>query len=358
MLALPTSGGTRMQEGTTAFLQMVAIAAAVIDHKAAKLPYLVYLRHPTTGGVYASWGSLGHLTIAEPGALIGFLGPRVYEALYDRRSPRACSRPKTFTNMGSSTRCANPASSPASWPGRWTSSSSRRARRASRRHPGPQRATCLPGSRCWRRGIRSGRVSGNCSPARRSFRCTARARARSTRADGGTCPFRGHVVRAARPGSSGSGTGTHRTGGAAPGSPRHAIGVGAGPAAGLHHRYARWRIVKGGRRRRHRTGNRQLHRGHDHAGRADGVGVARTGYGRRRAGPLPRGSHTAAAHGWLSPLPPEGASAILHHTTQQAADMAARQGVRAATFSPSVRSTASSANIRTPEANPRSSAPG
>src|SRR6201999_1720054 len=81
LLVLPTSGGTRMQEGTTAFLQMVRITAAVADHKAARLPYLVYLRHPTTGGVFASWGSLGHVTLAEPGAMIGFLGPRVYEAL-------------------------------------------------------------------------------------------------------------------------------------------------------------------------------------------------------------------------------------------------------------------------------------
>ncbi|MDV3125165.1 acetyl-CoA carboxylase carboxyltransferase subunit alpha/beta [Mycobacterium sp. 21AC1] len=85
VLVLPTSGGTRMQEGATAFLQMVRITAAINEHKAARLPYLVYLRHPTTGGVFASWGSLGHLTFAEPGALIGFLGPRVYEALY--RSP-------------------------------------------------------------------------------------------------------------------------------------------------------------------------------------------------------------------------------------------------------------------------------
>jgi acyl-CoA carboxylase subunit beta len=81
LLALPTSGGTRMQEGTTAFLQMVRITAAVTDHKATGLPYLVHLRHPTTGGVFASWGSLGHVTLAEPGALVGFLGPRVYEAL-------------------------------------------------------------------------------------------------------------------------------------------------------------------------------------------------------------------------------------------------------------------------------------
>ncbi|KAA0021276.1 carboxyl transferase domain-containing protein [Antrihabitans cavernicola] len=87
LLASPTSGGTRMQEGTLAFLQMVKIAAAVHTHKAAHLPYLVYLRNPTMGGVFASWGSLGHITIAEPGALIGFLGPRVYQALYDEPFP-------------------------------------------------------------------------------------------------------------------------------------------------------------------------------------------------------------------------------------------------------------------------------
>ncbi|MFS3127443.1 carboxyl transferase domain-containing protein [Nocardioides sp. Bht2] len=87
LLAAPTSGGTRMQEGTPAFVQMVRISAAVARHKAAGLPYLVYLRHPTTGGVMASWGSLGHVTVAEPGALTGFLGPRVYEALYGKEFP-------------------------------------------------------------------------------------------------------------------------------------------------------------------------------------------------------------------------------------------------------------------------------
>jgi acetyl-CoA carboxylase carboxyl transferase subunit beta len=76
-----------MQEGTVAFLQMVKITAAVTQHKNAHLPYLVYLRHPTTGGVFASWGSLGHITAAQPGALIGFLGPRVYEQLYGEPVP-------------------------------------------------------------------------------------------------------------------------------------------------------------------------------------------------------------------------------------------------------------------------------
>ena len=87
LVAAPTSGGTRMQEGTVAFLQMVKITAAIETHRRARLPYLVYLRHPTTGGVFASWGSRGHLTAAEPGALIGFLGPRVYEALHGEAFP-------------------------------------------------------------------------------------------------------------------------------------------------------------------------------------------------------------------------------------------------------------------------------
>ncbi|MCU1604406.1 MAG: accD, partial [Modestobacter sp.] len=87
LLASPVSGGTRMQEGTVAFLQMIGITAAIARHKEAGLAYLVYLRGPTFGGVLASWGSLGHVTIAEPGAAIGFLGPRVYEALYGEPFP-------------------------------------------------------------------------------------------------------------------------------------------------------------------------------------------------------------------------------------------------------------------------------
>ncbi len=87
LLASPVSGGTRMQEGTKAFLQMAGITAAINRHKADGLAYLVYLRGPTFGGVLASWGSLGHVTIAEPGAAIGFLGPRVYQAIYRQPFP-------------------------------------------------------------------------------------------------------------------------------------------------------------------------------------------------------------------------------------------------------------------------------
>ena len=100
ILASPTSGGTRMQEGTIAFLQMVKISAAVAGHKSAGLPYLVYLRHPTTGGVFASWGSLGHVSVAEPGALIGFLGPRVFEALYDAPFPEGVQVSENLAERG------------------------------------------------------------------------------------------------------------------------------------------------------------------------------------------------------------------------------------------------------------------
>lgn len=87
VLASPASGGTRMQEGTPAFVAMVRICAAVRAHKQASLPYLVYLRDPTTGGAMASWGTLGHITVAQPGALLGFLGPRVYETIYHEPFP-------------------------------------------------------------------------------------------------------------------------------------------------------------------------------------------------------------------------------------------------------------------------------
>jgi acetyl-CoA carboxylase carboxyl transferase subunit beta len=100
LLASPSSGGTRMQEGTVAFLQMVKIAAAVRLHKRAHLPYLVYLRHPTTGGVFASWGSLGHVTVAEPGALIGFLGPRVYQLLYGEPFPAGIQTAENLQRHG------------------------------------------------------------------------------------------------------------------------------------------------------------------------------------------------------------------------------------------------------------------
>lgn len=100
LLAGPASGGTRMQEGTPAFLSMVKITGAVRAHRQAGLPYLVYLRHPTTGGVMASWGSLGHINVAEPGSLLGFLGPRVFEALYGESFPDNVQVAENLFNKG------------------------------------------------------------------------------------------------------------------------------------------------------------------------------------------------------------------------------------------------------------------
>ncbi|MGJ9411612.1 carboxyl transferase domain-containing protein [Aeromicrobium sp. CF4.19] len=100
LLASTASGGTRMQEGTPAFVHMVDISRAIMDHRAAGLPYLVHLRHPTTGGVFASWGSLGHITVAEPGALIGFLGPKVYELLEGRPFPPGIQVSENLAHRG------------------------------------------------------------------------------------------------------------------------------------------------------------------------------------------------------------------------------------------------------------------
>ncbi len=100
VLATTASGGTRMQEGTPAFVRMVDITRALMDHRAAGLPYLIYLRHPTTGGVFASWGSLAHITIAEPGALIGFLGPKVYELLEGRPFPPGVQTAENLADRG------------------------------------------------------------------------------------------------------------------------------------------------------------------------------------------------------------------------------------------------------------------
>ncbi len=100
LLATTASGGTRMQEGTPAFVEMVEISRAIGAHRAAGLPYLVQLRHPTTGGVYASWGSLGHVTVAEPGALVGFLGPKVYEALHGEPFPAGVQQAENLAAKG------------------------------------------------------------------------------------------------------------------------------------------------------------------------------------------------------------------------------------------------------------------
>jgi acetyl-CoA carboxylase carboxyl transferase subunit beta len=72
-----TSGGARMQEGILSLMQMAKTSAALGRLAEARLPYISVLTHPTTGGVSASYATLGDVILAEPGALIGFAGPRV-----------------------------------------------------------------------------------------------------------------------------------------------------------------------------------------------------------------------------------------------------------------------------------------
>lgn len=79
MLAITASGGARMQESTLSLMQMARSTAAIVALKEAGLPYIVLLTDPTTGGVTASFAMQGDVHIAEPGALIGFAGPRVIE---------------------------------------------------------------------------------------------------------------------------------------------------------------------------------------------------------------------------------------------------------------------------------------
>ena len=79
LIVVSCSGGARMMEGTLSLMQMAKIAAALSRLDAARLPFVSLLTDPTTGGVTASFAMLGDLNVAEPGALIGFAGPRVIE---------------------------------------------------------------------------------------------------------------------------------------------------------------------------------------------------------------------------------------------------------------------------------------
>lgn len=87
LITVSSSGGARMQEGMLSLLQMAKTAAAVQRLHEAGVPYISILRNPTTGGVFASFANLGDVTLAEPGALIGFAGPRVAEQVMGAKLP-------------------------------------------------------------------------------------------------------------------------------------------------------------------------------------------------------------------------------------------------------------------------------
>ncbi len=87
VIVVSASGGARMMEGVVSLMQMAKISAALARLDDAKLPYISVLTDPTTGGVTASYAMLGDLNIAEPGALIGFAGPRVIEQTIRQKLP-------------------------------------------------------------------------------------------------------------------------------------------------------------------------------------------------------------------------------------------------------------------------------
>jgi acetyl-CoA carboxylase carboxyl transferase subunit beta len=94
------SGGARMQEGMFSLMQMPRTTVAVQRLKAAKLPYIVVLTNPTTGGVTASYAMLGDVHIAEPGAVIGFAGARVIEQTIRERLPEGFQRAEYLRQHG------------------------------------------------------------------------------------------------------------------------------------------------------------------------------------------------------------------------------------------------------------------
>jgi acetyl-CoA carboxylase carboxyl transferase subunit beta len=94
------SGGARMQEGMFSLMQMPRTTVAVQRLRAAKLPYIVVLTNPTTGGVTASYAMLGDIHIAEPGAVIGFAGARVIEQTIRERLPEGFQRAEYLKSHG------------------------------------------------------------------------------------------------------------------------------------------------------------------------------------------------------------------------------------------------------------------
>ena len=87
IIVVSASSGARMQEGVISLMQMAKISAALARLDSARVPYISVLTDPTTGGVSASYAMLGDLNIAEPGALIGFAGPRVIEQTIRQKLP-------------------------------------------------------------------------------------------------------------------------------------------------------------------------------------------------------------------------------------------------------------------------------
>lgn len=100
LVIVSASGGARMQEGALSLMQLAKISAALAKLSDARLPYISILTDPTTGGVTASFAMLGDLNVAEPGALIGFAGPRVIEQTIGESLPEGFQRSEFLLQHG------------------------------------------------------------------------------------------------------------------------------------------------------------------------------------------------------------------------------------------------------------------
>jgi len=100
LIIVSASGGARMQEGAISLMQLAKLSAALMRLDQAGLPYLSVLTDPTTGGVTASFAMLGDLNIGEPGALIGFAGPRVIEQTIRQKLPEGFQRSEFLLEHG------------------------------------------------------------------------------------------------------------------------------------------------------------------------------------------------------------------------------------------------------------------
>jgi acetyl-CoA carboxylase carboxyl transferase subunit beta len=100
LIIVSASGGARMMEGVISLMQLAKISAALARLDKAKVPYISVLTDPTTGGVTASFAMLGDLNIAEPGALIGFAGPRVIEQTIRQKLPAGFQRSEFLLEHG------------------------------------------------------------------------------------------------------------------------------------------------------------------------------------------------------------------------------------------------------------------
>ncbi|MEV4744149.1 carboxyl transferase domain-containing protein [Streptomyces sp. NPDC049555] len=344
LLAAPASGGTRMQEGTVAFLQMVKVAAAITDHKAAGLPYLVYLRHPTTGGVLASWGSLGHLTAAEPGALIGFLGPRVHQALYGEEFPPGVQVAENLLANGLVDAVLPPAELPGTAARALAVLCDRDTTTAppTAPHTGPAAGAGGPVPSA-EESIRRSRESGR--PGVRELLKAAATDVTLLSGTGAGERDPGLLLALARVGGTPCVVLAHDRGTrATPAAPGQALGPAGLRAARRGMRIAAeldlplLSVVD--------TAGAALSKEAEEGGLAGEIArcladlvnlpaptlclLLGQGAGGAALALLPADRVVAARHAWLSPLPPEGASAILHRTTDRAHEVAARQGVRSA----------------------------